>query len=100
MSRPANFRGKFRFYQRERSPRVLIPGAMSAIREIGARHAALADHTEDLVLAEPVANGKRQIAEALAAIPGVASVGYASVLPNDGLPPNWDSIGVEGRPVL
>src|SRR5262249_24971270 len=39
-----------------------------------------------------------QIQERLASLPGVSSVGFASTIPTDGLPPNWDSIDVEGRP--
>src|SRR5262249_341463 len=31
------------------------------------------------------------------AIPGVASVGFSTTLPADGLPPNWDSVRAEGQ---
>lgn len=47
---------------------------------------------------ERVARTQQQIQEKLAALPGVSSVGFASTIPTDGLPPNWDSIGVEDRP--
>jgi putative ABC transport system permease protein len=47
--------------------------------------------------AERAARTQNAIAEKLAAIPGVVSVGYATNLPNDGLPPNWDSVAPEGR---
>ena len=47
--------------------------------------------------AERVARTQNEIAEKLAAIPGVVSVGYVTNLPNDGLPPNWDSVVPEGR---
>jgi predicted permease len=47
--------------------------------------------------AERVARTQNAIAEKLAAIPGVASVGYSTALPNDGLPPFWDSIRPEDR---
>jgi predicted permease len=40
---------------------------------------------------------EQAIAEKLAAIPGVASVGFASALPMDGAPPNWDGILKEGQ---
>jgi predicted permease len=37
------------------------------------------------------------IADKLAAIPGVTSVGFAGSVPMDGNDPNWDEIGVEGK---
>ncbi|MGC4054315.1 MAG: ABC transporter permease [Paludibaculum sp.] len=40
---------------------------------------------------------QQAIAEQLAAIPGVNSVGFASALPMDGAPPNWDGILKEGQ---
>jgi len=49
---------------------------------------------------ERVALTQQQIQEKLAALPGVSSVGFASTIPTDGLPPNWDGIEVEGRPQL
>jgi predicted permease len=32
-------------------------------------------------------------------LPGVSSVGFAGSIPTDGLPPNWDSINAEDRPM-
>jgi putative ABC transport system permease protein len=54
----------------------------------------------DLV-AEPerVARTYQEIVNKLAAIPGVTSVGFATALPSDGLPPNWDGVQVEGQPL-
>jgi predicted permease len=40
---------------------------------------------------------EQAIAEKVAAIPGVTSVGFASALPMDGTPPNWDGIFKEGE---
>ncbi|HEX5085702.1 MAG TPA: ABC transporter permease [Blastocatellia bacterium] len=48
---------------------------------------------------ERVALTHQQIQEKLATLPGVSSVGFASTIPTDGQPPNWDGIGVEGRPL-
>lgn len=39
-----------------------------------------------------------EIAEKLAAIPGVNSVGYSTAMPNDGFPPMWDSVRTEDPP--
>ena len=47
---------------------------------------------------ERAALTQQQIQEKLAALPGVSAVGFASTIPTDGLPPFWDSIGVEGPP--
>jgi predicted permease len=44
-----------------------------------------------------VAVMQREIADKLAAIPGVASVGFAAAMPMDGNDPNWDVIAVEGK---
>jgi len=44
-----------------------------------------------------VATMQRAIAEKVAAIPGVDSVGFAAGLPMDGNDPNWDLISVEGK---
>jgi putative ABC transport system permease protein len=51
-------------------------------------------------VAEPerVVRLQHAIVNSLAAIPGVVSVGYASSMPMEGLPANWDAITVEGRP--
>jgi predicted permease len=40
---------------------------------------------------------QNSIADKLAAIPGVTSVGFASAVPMAGNDPNWDEIGVEGK---
>lgn len=40
---------------------------------------------------------QNQIADHLAQLPGVSSVGYAADVPMDGLEPNWNSIFVQGR---
>ena len=51
-----------------------------------------------LVPKEEVATRMEQaIADKVAAIPGVTSVGFASALPMDGAPPNWDGILKEGQ---
>jgi predicted permease len=44
-----------------------------------------------------VAVMQRQISDRLAAIPGVASVGFGAAMPMDGNDPNWDLISVEGK---
>jgi predicted permease len=41
---------------------------------------------------------QRQIQENLVALPGVSSVGFASAVPTDGLPPNWDGVFAEDKP--
>jgi putative ABC transport system permease protein len=53
------------------------------------------------LIAEPqrVMRTQQQIQETLAALPGVSSVGFANTIPMDGLPPNWDSVVVEDRPL-
>jgi predicted permease len=40
---------------------------------------------------------EQAIADEVASIPGVTSVGFASALPMDGAPPNWDGILKEGQ---
>ena len=40
---------------------------------------------------------QNNIADKLAAIPGVRSVGFAAAVPMEGNDPNWDQISVEGR---
>ena len=51
------------------------------------------------IASDPVAvtRMQNQIADKLAQLPGVSSVGYAANLPMDGLEPNWNSIFVQGR---
>jgi predicted permease len=44
-----------------------------------------------------VARMQREIADKLAAIPGVASVGFAGNVPMDGAGSNWDIVAVEGK---
>jgi len=44
-----------------------------------------------------VARMQSNIANRLAAIPGVTSVGFAAGVPMDGNDPNWDSMSVEGK---
>jgi predicted permease len=40
---------------------------------------------------------QNNIADKLAAIPGVTSVGFASAMPMEGIEPNWDAITAEGK---
>jgi predicted permease len=40
---------------------------------------------------------QNNIADKLAAIPGVTSVGFASAMPMEGIEPNWDGIIAEGK---
>jgi hypothetical protein len=51
------------------------------------------------LVADPrmVTRTQNSIADKLAAIPGVASVGFAGAVPMDGDDPNWDQIRVEGK---
>ena len=51
------------------------------------------------LVAEPerVTRIQNDIADKLAAIPGVTSVGFASAMPMEGGAPNWDNIYVEGK---
>ena len=51
------------------------------------------------IASDPVAVTRTQneIADKLAQLPGVSSVGYAADVPMDGLEPNWNSIFVQGR---
>ena len=53
----------------------------------------------DQLIADPqmVTRIENNIADKLAAIPGVASVGYAGAVPMDGNDPNWDLISVKGK---
>ncbi|HWC95536.1 MAG TPA: ABC transporter permease, partial [Candidatus Sulfopaludibacter sp.] len=46
---------------------------------------------------ENVTRMEQAIADKLASLPGVSSVGFASALPMDGAPPNWDGILKEGQ---
>ena len=51
------------------------------------------------LIAEPerVARLQNVIVDKLAAIPGVTSVGFASVMPMEGLTPDWDCVMPEGK---
>jgi predicted permease len=53
----------------------------------------------DLIAANPhqVARMQNEIAQKLAAIPGVTSAAFAAGIPLDGNDPNWDIIAVEGK---
>ncbi|MGA2250154.1 ADOP family duplicated permease [Terracidiphilus sp.] len=44
-----------------------------------------------------VARMQREITDKLAAIPGVASVGFAATMPMDGADANWDIVAIEGK---
>ncbi len=44
-----------------------------------------------------VTHMQNEVADKLAAIPGVTSVGFAGDVPMDGIDPNWDQIAVEGK---
>lgn len=46
---------------------------------------------------ERVTRTQNEIADKLAAIPGVTSVGFATAMPMDGSDPNWNAIFVEGK---
>jgi predicted permease len=51
------------------------------------------------LIAEPqrVTRLQNNIADKVAAIPGVTSVGFTSAMPMEGIEPNWDSIIAEGQ---
>ncbi|MGA8089803.1 MAG: ABC transporter permease [Terracidiphilus sp.] len=53
----------------------------------------------DLLISDPVMvmRTENEISDQIAAIPGVTSVGFAAGLPMEGVDPNWDEIGVEGK---
>ncbi len=53
----------------------------------------------DNLVANPqmVTRIQNDIADKLAAIPGVSSVGFAGAVPMEGIDPNWDQIRVEGK---
>jgi len=40
---------------------------------------------------------ENNIADKLAAVPGVTSVGFASAVPMEGIDPNWDEMRIEGK---
>jgi predicted permease len=53
----------------------------------------------DSLIPDPrmVMRAQNDIADKIAAIPGVTSVGFAAAVPMDGNDPNWDQIRVEGK---
>ncbi len=53
----------------------------------------------DLLIADPVrvTRVQNEIIDKIAAIPGVTSVGFSGGLPIEGIDPNWDELGVEGK---
>ena len=53
----------------------------------------------DLLVSDPqmATRVQNNIADKLAAIPGVASVGFAGAVPMENIDPNWDQIRVEGK---
>jgi predicted permease len=53
----------------------------------------------DTLISNPllVTRAQNNIAEQIAAIPGVSTVGFASAVPMEGADPNWDQLGVEGK---
>jgi predicted permease len=44
-----------------------------------------------------VTRTENEIADKISAVPGVRSVGFAAGLPMDGIDPNWDEFGIEGK---
>jgi predicted permease len=44
-----------------------------------------------------VTRTQNNIADQIAAIPGVSAVGFATAVPMENFDPNWDELGVEGR---
>ncbi len=46
---------------------------------------------------EQVTRLQNALVDKLAAIPGVTSVGFATAVPMEGTPPNWDSVEAEGK---
>ncbi|MGA8731595.1 MAG: ABC transporter permease [Terracidiphilus sp.] len=90
---------------------VLLVSALLMIRTFAAlRHVepgfADAAHVQTMSIFIPeqmakdthmVAVMQREIADKLAAIPGVVSVGFAAAMPMDGNDPNYDLIAVEGK---
>jgi predicted permease len=53
----------------------------------------------DLLISDPqtVTHVQNNIADQLAAIPGVTSVGFAGAVPMENTDPNWDGIRIEGK---
>jgi predicted permease len=90
---------------------VLLVSALLMIRTFAALRNvepgfADAPHVETVSISIPdllvpdvrkVAQMQRQIMDNLAAIPGVANVGFAADVPMDNDDPDWDTIAVEGK---
>jgi predicted permease len=90
---------------------VLLIGAVLMIRTLAALHGvdpgfAGADHVQTLRIAIPqqlvpdaqmTMRLENSIADKLAALPGVASVGFARDVPMDGAEPAWNNIFIEGK---
>jgi predicted permease len=84
---------------------MLMIRTFAALRHVepGFRDAAhvqtMSIYIPEQVTKEPrmVARMQREVADQLAAIPGVPSVGFAAAMPMDGNDPNWDIIAVEGK---
>jgi predicted permease len=90
---------------------VLLIGALLMIRTFAALRNvepgfADAKHIQtmriwipDLLVSDPqmVTHIQNNVADKLAAIPGVTSVGFAGAVPMDNVDPNWDEIRVEGK---
>jgi predicted permease len=76
------------------SLRGVYPGFSSA-EEVETMSIAI----PNLLIPDPVVatHTQNEIANKLAAIPGVTSVGIAAITPMDGSGPDWDEVQVEGR---
>ena len=67
---------------------------------IGPAHLeAMRIYIPDLLVTDPVQVTRMQneIVDKIAAIPGVTAVGFSGGLPMEGIDPNWDELGVEGK---
>ncbi len=60
---------------------------------------AMRIYIPDLLITDPVQVTRMQneIVDKIAAIPGVTAVGFSGGLPIEGIDPNWDELGVEGK---
>ena len=61
--------------------------------------AAMRIFIPDLLVTDPiqVTRMQNEIVDKIAAIPGVTAVGFSGGLPMEGIDPNWDELGVEGK---
>jgi predicted permease len=84
---------------------VLMIRTLAALRRVDPGFAG-ADHVQTLRIAIPkelipdaqmAARAENGIADKLASIPGVSSVGFARSVPMDGLEPAWNNIFIEGK---